>query len=111
MIIDFNDLYKSVTELPEDMRNILVIKLLADEKVDYSTVSTGYVEYIQRLKNEQTNEYQELQQHVTKIYCDYKKNRDKNIFDAIVFLWKKRRINLSKDEIVKLSKKFNYDIK
>ena len=104
--MDFNELYEKVTELPEDMRNILVIKLLADEKVSYDTVSCGYVEYIQRLKNEQTKEYNELQGYVHKIYTGYKKDRDKNIFDAILFLWRKKRINLSKEQIVKMQKEY-----
>ena len=106
--MDFNELYKEVQKLPRDMRNILVIKLLADEEVDYDTISTGYVEYIQRLKNEQTKEYNELQGYVNKIWVGYKKDRDKNIFDAILFLWKKKRINLSKEQIIKLAKKFNF---
>lgn len=106
--MDFVELYKQVQELPRDMRNILVIKLLAEEEVDYDTISTGYVEYIQRLKNEQTKEYNELQGYVHKIYAGYKKDRDKNIYDTILFLWRKKRINLSKDDVVKLEMKLNH---
>jgi hypothetical protein len=50
------------------MRNILVIKLLVDEKVSYDTISHGYIEYIQKLKNEQTKEYDELQGYVHRIF-------------------------------------------
>ena len=102
MIITFNDLYKSVIELPEDMRNILVIKLLADEKVSYDTISCGYIEYIQRLKREQTKEYDELQGCITKTWCGHKKDIRNNLDDCIRFLAKKGRVNLSRKQRDKL---------
>lgn len=107
--MDFTELYEKVSELPEELRNILVIKLLADEKVSYDTISCGYVEYIQRLKNEQTKEYNELQECVHRIFVGAKKDRDKNISDAILFLWRKKRINLSKEQIVKIQKTYEED--
>lgn len=103
--MDFNDIYKLVQELPQFLRDSLVIKLLVDEKVSYDAVSAGYIQYIQKLKREQTEEYNQLQYRTTRVYTDFKKNRDKNIDECIRFLAQKRRINLPEKELIRLKVK------
>ena len=100
--MDYTKLYEEVLHLPQEMRDIMVIELLADEKVSYDVVSRGYVKYINNLKEKQTEEYNQLTQHILEVYIDYKKNRDKNIDSCIRFLWNKGRINLSSKQIDKL---------
>lgn len=88
------DVYDALIALPEDFRNAIIVKALAEGKVSYNVVSQGYVEYIKALKEKQSEDYDKLQQLITHTFIDDKKNIRQNLAKCIRYLDEKGRINL-----------------
>lgn len=97
------DLYKAISDLRQEIREAIVLKLLEQGKVSYDTISRGYIQYIKALKEKQTEEYNQLQVCVTKIYCGNKKDIRKNLDRTMWFLHEHGRVNLPKKDIERLS--------
>lgn len=89
-----DDVYDALIALPEDFRNAIIVKALAEGKVAYNVVSQGYVEYIKALKEKQREDYDKLQQLITHTFIDDKKNIRQNLAKCIRYLDEKGRINL-----------------
>lgn len=88
------DVYDALIALPEDFRNAIIVKAIAEGKVSYNMVSQGYVEYIKALKEKQSEDYNQLQLLVTHTFIDNKKNIRQNLAKCIRYLNEKGRINL-----------------
>ena len=90
-----NDVYNELLALPEEYRNAIVIKAIAEEKISCDVVSRGYVEYIKNLKEAQSKDYMQLQIHITRAFLSPKKDICNNLAKCIRYLDEKKRINLT----------------
>jgi hypothetical protein len=103
------DIYDALVALPENFRNSIIIKALAEGKVSYDVVARGYVEYIKALKERQSEDYNRLQQLITHTFTDDKKNIRQNLAKCIRYLDEKGRINLIESLEKRLEKYEEYN--
>lgn len=93
--MDIQELLRAVSLLPKDILEALVVELIVNEKISYDAVSSGYIKYLKKLKEIQNENFTNLQVRVTRAYCGYKKDYEKNINECMRYLHEKGRVNLS----------------
>lgn len=95
------EILKSFKTLPKDILLWAIYRLMQDGVIDYHEITKLHIDHLENLRKHEEQSFWELQQRVTSLWCDKKKNIKANIKDIMQYLKDKGRINITQDEIDK----------
>lgn len=101
MDYDMEEILKSFKTLPKDILLWAIYRLMQDGVIDYHEITKLHIGHLENLRKHEEQSFWELQQRVTSLWCDKKKNIKANIKDIMQYLKDKGRYNITQDEIDK----------
>lgn len=95
------EILKALKALPKEYLQVIILELMKDQKISYEDITKAYVEYLDMLRKGQSEAYLELQSKIVTMWCEKKKDRDKNLKGIMHHLLDKGRINTTHEDIDK----------
>lgn len=96
-----DEIIKTVKTLPKQVLLLLILGLMEDGIIEYHELTQLHIEHLEKLRKGTLDDYWRLQQKVSKIWIDYKKNRDTNIKSVMQYLMDKGTLNITQEQIDK----------
>lgn len=96
---DLKELYDSLSKCSREEITLLIMKLMVNNKVGYQDITTAYTKWLEYLKENVSEDYEQLKSHVITMWCEGEKNMVKNLKDTMHHLLDKGRINDTHEHI------------
>lgn len=96
---DLKELYDALSKCSREEITLLIMKLMVKNKVGYQDITTAYTKWLEYLKENVSEDYEQLKGHVITMFCEGEKNMTKNLKDTMHHLLDKGRINIKREEI------------
>lgn len=91
--------------LPKDILYRLVYELMIEDKISYHELMDMHIHNLERMRKGETEAYFRLQGRVMRMWCDSKKNIQKNLKETVKLLMEEGRINISQEAFDKYKAK------
>lgn len=98
-------LLEYLKRLPKDILHRLVYELMMDGKISYHELMDLHIQNMERLRKGETEAYFRLQAKVMTMWCDTKKNLQKNLKETIKLLMDEGRVNITQEKFDKYKAK------
>ena len=95
------EILKALKALPKEYLQVIILELMKDQTISYEDITQAYVQYLDMLRQGQSEAYMELQSKVVTMWSAYKKDRDNNLKEIMHYLLDKGRINTTHEDIDK----------
>lgn len=98
-------LLEYLKRLPKDILHRLVYELMVDNKISYHELMDLHIQNMERLQKAETEAYFRLQAKVMTMWCDTKKNLQKNLKETIKLLMDEGKVNITQEKFDKYKAK------
>lgn len=98
-------LLEYLKRLPKDILHRLVYELMVDNKISYHELMDMHIQNMERLRKGETEAYFRLQAKVMTMWCDTKKNLQKNLKETIKLLMDEGRVSITQEKFDKYKAK------
>lgn len=99
------EIIKYLSTLNKDVLLYIIYELMKDDKISYHDITTLHIENMERLRKGETEAYFRLQARVMTMWCDTKKNLQKNLKETIKLLMDEGRVNITEEKFNKYKAK------
>ena len=96
---DLKELYDALSKCSREELTLLTMKLMVNNKIGYQDITTAYTKWLEYLKENMSEDYEQLKSHVITMWCEGEKNMLKNLKDTMHHLVDKKRINETHERI------------
>lgn len=90
---DLKELYNALSGCSREEIVLIIMKLMKENKIGYQDITTAYTKWLEYLKENVSEDYEQLKGHVITMWCEGEKNMVKNLKDTMHHLVDKKRIN------------------
>lgn len=97
----YEELIKTLKAIPKELLLLIIHDLMKDEKLSFADLAKVHNDYLEELRTKQNQEYNNLQTKVLEMWCDTKKNYDKNLKGIMHYLVDLGQVNLNHERIDK----------
>lgn len=91
--------------LPKDILHRFVYELMIEGKISYHELMDMHIQNLERMRKGETEAYFRLQAKVMTMWCDTKKNLQKNLKETVKLLMDEGRVNITQERFDKYKAK------
>ena len=74
-----DELYKALQNLPKEVIEYFILKLMLEDKISFADIAKIHVEYLEKVKKGETEELMRLRGKVISLWCGTKKELPKKL--------------------------------
>lgn len=97
----YNDLCDKLRNIDKSVLLLIIHDLMIDGKLSFADLAKVHNDYLEELRTKQNEEYDNLRVKVLEMWCDTKKNYDKNLKGIMHYLVDLGQVNLDHKRIDK----------